>query len=108
MSKERFSLEFRLGNGGSDTAFVKENGNKIGYVAMVFDKESKIYDGILVFDRYIGDESYIFEVSQMIQNEFVASDEEMFVETYFGLNYGMICDETPINWDRMIKTKKEI
>ena len=41
----------------------------------------------------------------MIQHELLASDEEMFIETYFGVKFGTICDETPSNWEKMIMAR---
>lgn len=69
---------------------------------MIFDEESKINDGILALEKSLEREA-VFKIGQMIQHEFVDSDEEMFIETYFGVKFGVMCDETPSNWDKMLK-----
>lgn len=100
--KSEFTIECRSGNKKSDTIYIKNEDKIIGYLAMVFDEDSKIYDGILVLHKYLERED-IFKIGQMIQHELLTSDEEMFIETYFGVKFGMMCDETPTNWDRMLK-----
>lgn len=69
---------------------------------MIFDEESKIYDGILVLKKYLERED-VFKIGKVIQDEFVVSDEEMFIETYFGISFGVVCDEIPSNWGKMLK-----
>lgn len=100
MNKE-ITLDFMSTNKRNNMIHVKEGDDYIGYLSMIFDEESKIYDGILVLDKYLEREA-VFKIGQMIQHEFVDSDEEMFIETYFGVKFGMICDETPSNWGKML------
>ncbi|MEG1806883.1 MAG: hypothetical protein RR265_01920 [Cetobacterium sp.] len=100
MNKE-IILNFTSMNKRNNIIHIKED-NYIGYLSLIFDEESKIYDGILVLDKCLEREA-VFKVGQMIQHEFVASDEGMFIETYFGVKFGMICDETPSNWEKILK-----
>ena len=101
MNKE-ITLDFTVVDERNKMIRVKEGENSIGYSLMLFDEESKIHDGILVLKKYLERED-VFKIGKMIQDEFVGSDEEMFIETYFGVNFGMICDETPSNWEKMLK-----
>lgn len=98
---KRFKLEAKLENQRNNIIIVKEEELSIGYLSMVLDEEYGIFDGILVLHKYLERED-IFRIGQMIQHEFVSSDDEMFIETYFGINFGMMCDETSINWEKMI------
>lgn len=95
-------LDFTVVNKRNNKVHIKQGKNCIGYLLMIFDEESKIYDGILVLKKYLERED-VFKIGKMIQDEFVVSDEEMFIETYFGVNFGMICDETPSNWEKMLE-----
>lgn len=99
---KKVKLEARLENQRNNIIIVKEGEVSIGHLSMVLDEQHGIFDGILVLHKYLERED-IFRIGQLIQNEFVDLDEEMFIETYFGINFGMLCDETPSNWYRMIK-----
>ena len=99
---DQIRLDFTVVNKRNNKVHIKQGKNYIGYLLMIFDEESKIYDGILVLKKYLERED-IFKIGKMIQDEFVGSDEEMFIETYFGVNFGMICDETPSNWEKILK-----
>ncbi len=101
MNKE-ITLDFTVVDERNKMIHVKEGENSIGYSLMLFDEESKIHDGILVLKKYLERED-VFKIGKMIQEEFVVSDEEMFIETYFGISFGMICDEIPSNWEKMLK-----
>lgn len=101
MNKE-ITLDFTVVDKRNKMIHVKEGEKSIGYSLMIFDEESKIHDGILVLKKYLERED-IFKIGKMIQDEFVGSDEEMFIETYFGISFGVICDETPSNWEKMLK-----
>lgn len=101
MNKE-ITLDFTVVDERNKMIRVKEGENSIGYSLMLFDEESKIHDGILVLKKYLERED-VFKIGKMIQDEFVGSDEEMFIETYFGISFGMICDETPSNWEKILK-----
>ena len=39
----------------------------------------------------------------MIQNEVVGSDGGMSIGIYFGISFDVVCDETPSNWEKMLK-----
>lgn len=97
----KIALDFTVVDKRNIMVHVKEGEDYIGYSLMLFDKKSKIYNGILVLMKHLERED-IFRIGQMIQNELVASDEEMFIETYFGISFGMMCDETASNWDKML------
>lgn len=98
----QITLDFTVIDERNNIVHIKQGENYIGYLLMIFDEESKIYDGILVLKKYLERED-VFKIGKMIQDEFVGSDEEMFIETYFGISFGMICDETPNNWEKMLK-----
>lgn len=98
----QITLDFTVVDERNNIVHIKQGENYIGYLLMIFDEESKIHDGILVLKKYLERED-VFKIGKMIQEEFVGSDEEMFIETYFGISFGMICDETPSNWEKMLK-----
>lgn len=77
------------------------NEEVIGYCSLIYDVEARNHEGILILKKVIEDRE-LYILVRSIQQEFVDSEEELFIETYYGVHKGLMCDEHPEMWDKLI------
>lgn len=95
-------FEVILENGKSRFLGINRGEESIGACTLVYDEQTKHHNGIMILEKVIEDRE-LNTLVKSFQDDFVNYDEEeMFIEVYYGLHYGLRCDEHPRIWEKLL------
>ncbi|MGL5125823.1 MAG: hypothetical protein ACRC6U_07520 [Fusobacteriaceae bacterium] len=95
------SFNISVVNGKNRFLHIYLNEKFIGYCSLTCDEKPRFHEGVLILQKVIqGRELYILVKS--IQEKFLYLEEELFLEVFYGIYKGLMCDETPKIWDKII------